>query len=172
MRDLPAMEPDLSLFVPRRRRILPGLVVLSLCLFGAWMLWPSPRSHRKPRPAPPPAETTRSPLYVTLVPPGEPRHPAQGWCCVDRKGAAEVKLSAASRTACETGRGVFFEEEAEARAFCSRKVVSCIPPGVTLSCPCDEIKGTRMTLLEAWLRCGSEYSKGPSGSPRGRGTGA
>jgi hypothetical protein len=114
MRDFPAMEPDMSLFVPPRRRILPGLVILALCVFSAWMLWPSPGSHRKPRripPSPPPvsaqAAPVAPPLYVTVVPAAD-----EGWCC------AAGQLSAATRAGCGVDKGTFFAGEAEARKAC------------------------------------------------------
>jgi hypothetical protein len=113
------MEPNLDdLFRPKRFPLQHVLVILGLCVFGIWMLWPSSHPHR-PQPAPPPARPAASPLYVTVVPEDS------GWCCV------AGKVSAASRAAC---KGTFFagQEEAAKRL-----------------CP-----------------------TAPSGSPRGRGTGA
>ena len=106
MRDLPAMEPNLDdLFRPKRFTLQQVIVILLLCVFGVWMLWPSSHPHRTPpRPAPPPARKTAAPpLYVTVVP------EEAGWCCV------AGKVSAASRSACQ---GTFFAREEEAKRQC------------------------------------------------------
>jgi hypothetical protein len=119
------MEPNLDdLFRPKRFTLQQVLVILGLCVFAVWMLWPSSRPHRPPRPAPPPpAKPAKAaappPLYVTVVPDEE-----SGWCCVTGK------VSAATRAAC---KGTFFTKEGEAKRLCPTA---------------------------------------PSGSPRGRGTGA
>jgi hypothetical protein len=113
------MEPNLDdLFRPKRFTLQQVIVILLLCVFGIWMLWPSSHPHRTPRPAPPPVKRAASPLYVTVVP------EEGGWCCV------AGKVSAASRSACQ---GTFFTREEEAKRQCPTA---------------------------------------PSGSPRGRGTGA
>jgi hypothetical protein len=106
MRDFPAMEPNLDdLFRPKRFRLMPVLVILGLCIFGAWMLWPSSHPHRIPRPAPQPVKRAAPPpLYVTVVPEED-----SGWCCL------AGKVSAASRSAC---KGSFFDTEEEAKRLC------------------------------------------------------
>lgn len=121
MRDLAAMEPNLDdLFRPKlftRQQVI--VMILLLCAFGIWLLWPSSPPHRTPHPTPPPRpKPAAGPLYVTVVP------DESGWCCV------AGKLSAATRSDC---KGTFFAQEEEARKGCSTT---------------------------------------PSGSPKGRGTGA
>jgi hypothetical protein len=119
MRDFPAMEPNLDdLFRPKRFHLQHVIVILGLCVFGIWMIWPSSHPQPSPRPAPPPVKRAAPPLYVTVVP------EEAGWCCV------AGKVSAASRSACQ---GTFFAREEEAKRQCPTA---------------------------------------PSGSPRGRGTGA
>jgi len=99
------MEPHLDLFRPKRFLLRHVIVILALCIFGAWMLWPSSHPHRTPQPAPPPAKKTAAPpLYVTVVPEEE-----SGWCCVDGK------VSEASKAAC---KGTFFVKEEEAKRLC------------------------------------------------------
>jgi hypothetical protein len=78
-------------------------VILGLCVFGIWMIWPSSHPHRTPRPAPPPVQRAAAPLYVTVVP------EEAGWCCV------AGKVSPASRSACQ---GTFFAREEEAKRQC------------------------------------------------------
>jgi hypothetical protein len=101
------MEPNLDdLFRPKhftRQQVI--VMILLLCVFGIWMLWPSPHPHRTPRPAPPPVKkpAATSPLYVTVVP------DESGWCCVDGK------VSAVARADCS---GTFFAQEAEAKRRC------------------------------------------------------
>jgi hypothetical protein len=102
------MEPNLDdLFRPKRfTRQQVIVMILLLCAFGVWLLWPSPHPHQPPRPKPAPQparKTAPPPLYVTVVP-EEP-----GWCCVDGK------VSAASRSACQ---GTFFAKEEEAKRRC------------------------------------------------------
>ncbi len=118
------MEPNLDdLFRPKRfTRQQVIVMILLLCAFGVWLLWPSSHPYRppKPAPAPPPArKAAPPPLYVTVVPEEE-----SGWCCV------AGKVSAAGKAAC---KGTFFTKEKEAKRRCPTA---------------------------------------PSGSPRGRGTGA
>jgi hypothetical protein len=112
VRDFPAMEPNLDdLFRPKRFTFQQVIVILLLCVLGAWMLWPSSHPRPSPRPAPPPARKTASPpLYVTVVPEEE-----SGWCCV------AGKVAAASKAAC---KGTFFATEAEAKKACPTA-----PPG-------------------------------------------
>ena len=107
-------EPDLSLLETRRWGLVPKLLLAFLLVFSAALLYFSPpRAPRKwpkdlPRPTAP-----APPLYVTLAPTAEPEAPAvRGWCCAGRR------LSAASRAACDSARGVFFAAEAEARKGC------------------------------------------------------
>jgi hypothetical protein len=113
------MEPNVDLLRPKRFRLQHVIVILGLCVFAIWMLWPSSRPHHPPRPAPPVAKPAVPPLYVSVVPEENP-----GWCCV------AGKVSAASRAAC---KGTFFTRQEEAKRLCPTA---------------------------------------PSGSPRGRGTGA
>jgi hypothetical protein len=105
MRDFPAMEPNLDdLFRPKRFHLQHVIVILGLCVFGIWMIWPSSHPHRTPRPAPPPVKRAAPPLYVTVVP-----EEGSGWCCV------AGKVSAAGRAAC---KGTFFAKEEEAKRLC------------------------------------------------------
>jgi hypothetical protein len=103
------MEPNLDdLFRPKRFTLQQVIVMILLCIFGAWMLWPTSHPHRQPRPAPPPAAKPKPkpaapPLYVTVIP------EESGWCCV------AGKVSAAARTDC---KGTFYAQEAEARKAC------------------------------------------------------
>jgi hypothetical protein len=170
------VEPDLSLLESTRWGIVPKLLIAFLCIFGAAMLYFSP--PRVPRKLPPERPRPAAPapqLYVTLAPPAPKAPASEGWCCVDAKGSP-LKLSAMSRTSCASTRGVFFEEEDQAKLFCSRQQATCVPPGYLLFCTCDELDGTRMTLLESWTHCGPggprKVPKAPSGSPRGQGKGA
>jgi hypothetical protein len=109
------VEPDLSLLESRRWGIVPKLLIAFLCIFSAAMLYFSPpRAPRKwpvdrPRPAAP-----APPLYVTLAPAAAESEAsaAPGWCCAGRR------ISAASRAACDSAKGVFFAGEAEARKGC------------------------------------------------------
>jgi hypothetical protein len=110
-------EPDLSLLEPRRWGPVPVLLLAFLLIASAGALYFSPpRAPRKLPPERPRPAAPAPPLYVTLAPPAEPEAPAtqasQGWCCVGRR------LSAASRPACESAKGVFFAAETEARKLC------------------------------------------------------
>ena len=117
------MEPNLDdLFRPKHFTRQQVIVMILLCIFAAWLLWPSSQPRRPSRPAPPPAAKPKPaaapPLFVTIMP------EEAGWCC------DAGKVSAANRTAC---KGTFFAKEEEAKRLCPTA---------------------------------------PSGSPRGRGTGA
>jgi hypothetical protein len=106
------MEPNLDdLFRPKhftRQQVI--VMILLLCAFGIWLLWPSPHPHRQPQPAPAPRpKPAVAPLYVTVVPEEE-----SGWCCV------AGKLSAASKAAC---KGTFFADEAEGKRLCPAPTV-------------------------------------------------
>jgi hypothetical protein len=104
------VEPDLSLLESSRWGIVPKLLILFLCIFGAGMLYFSPpRVPRKLPPERPRPAAPAPPLYVTLAPADEA---PEGWCCAGRQ------LSTASRAACEAARGTFFTEEAKARRLC------------------------------------------------------
>ena len=114
------MEPNLDdLFRPKRFTLQQVIVMILLCVLGAWMLWPSSHPQPSPRPAPPSPKAAAPPLFVTVVPEED-----SGWCCV------AGKVSEATRAAC---KGTFFAKEEEAKRACPTA---------------------------------------PSGSPRGRGTGA
>lgn len=103
------MEPNLDdLFRPKhftRQQII--VMILLLCAFGVWLLWPTPHPHPAPKPAPAPQPAKKqpaaSPLYVTVVP------DESGWCC------AAGKVSAATRANCE---GTFFAQEEKAKRSC------------------------------------------------------
>jgi hypothetical protein len=110
VRDFLTMEPNVDdLFRPKRLTRQQVIVILLICAFGAWMLWPSSHPYRRPpRPAPPPARKAAAPpLYVTVIPEED-----SGWCC------AAGKLSEGTRNACATAKGAFFAQEAEARRAC------------------------------------------------------
>lgn len=107
------MEPNLDdLFRPKRFTLQQVIVMLLICVLGAWLLWPSSHPHRQPRPAPPPAAKPKPaapPLYVTVVPEEE-----SGWCCV------AGKVSATAKADCGANKGTFFTEEEKARAACRK----------------------------------------------------
>ena len=109
-------EPDLSLLKPRRFGLIPTLLIAFLFLGGIALLYVSP-PRKLPKPPPPPKP---GPLFVTVRPAADPTLPSDmGWCCADPKGPAP-RLTAASRSACEAGKGIFFEQEAEARRLCRK----------------------------------------------------
>jgi hypothetical protein len=106
------VEPDLSL-LERRVNLVPILLIVGLVVFGvaALVLSPPTKPRKQAPPDPRPPASARAPLLVSLLPadPGA----AQGWCCAGGKVAAGV------RAACETGQGVFFAVEKEARERCA-----------------------------------------------------
>jgi hypothetical protein len=104
-------EPDLSLLKPRRFGLIPTLLIAFLFLGGIALLYVSP-PRKLPKPPPPPKP---GPLFVTVRPAADPTDP--GWCCADPKGPAP-RLTAAGRAACEAERGIFFEQEDQARRSC------------------------------------------------------
>jgi hypothetical protein len=109
VRDLQAMEPDLSLLEPKRSNLVPILLVVTLCVLGiAALVLSPPTKPRKLPPAPPaPPAAARTPLYVTVVPATD-----DGWCCT------AGQLSAATRARCTAAAGTFFASEAEGRKGC------------------------------------------------------
>ncbi len=101
------MEPNLDdLFRPKRFTRQQVIVMILICVLGAWLLWPSPPPHPRPNPAPAPRPAPKPaapPLFVTVVP------EEAGWCCV------EGKIATAARSEC---KGTFFAREAEAKKAC------------------------------------------------------
>jgi len=111
-------EPDLSLLKPKRWGIVPTLLVALLVLVSAAVLYTAP-PRKLPKPPPPPKP---GPLFVTVRPAADPVLPSalpadRGWCCAGLQGSAP-RLTAASRSACEAGKGTFFAIEDQARQAC------------------------------------------------------